>query len=87
MKQQSIQNVQISGIVDTITDADKGRGLLGFVLTFPDGKMQNTAIEYDNTNHQEIALKVSYLYQKTKAKYGKVLASNSGTVKRKQEAN
>jgi hypothetical protein len=84
LKKKEVQKVQISGIVNTITDSEKGSGLLGFVITFPDGKMQNTAIEYNSTNHQEIATIISDLYRKAKAKYGKVMSGNSKTARRKK---
>ncbi|MDP2172399.1 MAG: hypothetical protein Q8M98_06325 [Candidatus Cloacimonadaceae bacterium] len=71
MKKQEQQKVQISGIVDTITDPESGKGMLGFVITFPEGKIQNQALDYNQSNYREIALRIADLHQKAKIRYQK----------------
>lgn len=85
MKEQELYKVQISGIVDTITDSQKGKGMLGFVITFTDGRIKNQAIDYDQSNYREVALRIADLYQKAKIRYQKPNKNNkSNTQQRKQ---
>ncbi|MDY0150953.1 MAG: hypothetical protein RBS43_01615 [Candidatus Cloacimonas sp.] len=69
MKKQERRKAQISGIIDTITDSESGKGMLGFVITFPNGKMQNQAIEYEQSNYQEVASKIAELHKIAEIQY------------------
>ncbi len=63
-------NVQISDIINTVTDPDNGKGILGFVLTFSNGRMQNQVLDYGRDDYEFVMKEITKLYQQMKNRYG-----------------
>jgi beta-lactam-binding protein with PASTA domain len=62
-------HVKISSIIDTKPDAGNGRGMLGFVITFPDGRMQNKVMDYVKEDYDIVLKKINALHKKMVARY------------------
>ncbi len=57
--------VQVSEIIDTVTDQTDGHGYLGFIITYPDGRIVNKILEYDQHNYQTILSQIEGIYIRT----------------------
>lgn len=53
--------VRVSEIFETERDPDSGKGLMGFVVTFPDGRIENLVLDYAQEDHDDIYHQVSEL--------------------------
>ncbi|PKN72422.1 MAG: hypothetical protein CVU50_07585 [Candidatus Cloacimonetes bacterium HGW-Cloacimonetes-3] len=61
--------VKISKVIDTKPDTGNGKGMLGFVITFPDGSMQNKVMDYVKDDYDNVLKKIRTLHQKMIARY------------------
>lgn len=62
----SINNnkASVSPIIDTKTDLLTGKGMLGFVVTYSDGMVQNKVLDYTPENYEQVHRKVADLHAK-----------------------
>lgn len=49
-----LQEVMVGEIVNTLSDSDLGKGILGFVITYPDGSIRNYTAEYNRGDYDEV---------------------------------
>lgn len=57
--------VQISEIIDTVTDQTDGHGYLGFIVTYPGGRIVNKVLEYNRDNHDQIHSRIVRMHRST----------------------
>jgi len=46
--------VMVSEIIDTTLNSNDGSGYLGFIITFPDGRIENMILDYDRKSYDLI---------------------------------
>ena len=61
MNSNSESKVQISDVYETDRDPDSGKGLMGFVITFPDGRIENLVLDYDTEDHDETLRRITQM--------------------------
>ena len=54
--------VQISEIVDTRSAQADGHGYLGFIITYPDGRIENKVLEYDRESYERVQSRIQRIY-------------------------
>lgn len=54
--------VQISQIIDIPENRLAGHGYLGFIITYPDGRIVNKLMKYDQSNHELVRTRVQRSY-------------------------
>lgn len=60
--------VQISRIINTVIEP--GCGFVGFIITYPDGRIENTVIDYQSDNYELIYSELLQLYNRVLSRYG-----------------
>lgn len=53
--------VQISEIIDTVTGQADGRGYLGFIITYSNGRIDNKVLEYDRESYKKVYSRIERL--------------------------
>mgnify|MGYP001432880089 CR=1 FL=1 len=61
--------VQISKIVDTGPVQSDGHGYLGFIITYPDGRIENKVLEYDRESFEKVHARIEKIYLNTRKHY------------------
>lgn len=59
MKERETRTAHVSDIFQTECDPRSGKGLMGFVITYPDGRIENRVLSYDSETHDENYFRIS----------------------------
>lgn len=76
--------VQISEIIDSIPAQSDGHGYIGFIITYPDGRIVNRVLEYDTQTHERVHSKIQRMYQYALKQMNWSIQGNSSRSERSQ---
>jgi len=63
MKQASEVKIRVSEVINEVSSSSEGTGYLGFIVTYPDGKIENKILDYDRDSYQNTKAKIAKLRQ------------------------
>jgi len=69
MKKRERHTTQVGNIVNTVPLSKSDKGMLGFVITFSDGSMQNKIIDYSAEEYHEAIKQINALHKKMLARH------------------
>lgn len=55
-------SVQVSKIINTVSDPFECTGCLGFIITYPDGRIENRILEYDKQSYDRVSDRIMQMY-------------------------
>lgn len=71
MNSKHESSIVVSRIIETVTDPLLGTGVIGFMVTYPDGSIMNTILDYNRENYTRISGMI-------KTEYSKALVNSLG---------
>jgi len=70
MKRSAVKNnVRISEIFDTVSDPKNGKGFWGFIITYPQGRIENCILEYKQDSYEYVHQQIIAMRRQVLSQY------------------
>ncbi len=65
MRKQRLESaLQVSEIFETVTYPPDGTGYQGFIVTYPDGRIENVVIDYNPFNYYDVTIRIQAMHKR-----------------------
>ena len=67
---KTMHRVQVSEIINTVSSTDSSAGYLGFIITYPDGHIENRILDYDVHSFGQVQIRIRSMHREACRLYG-----------------